>query len=378
MVEICPDGYTGSIGKLTLAAFCTNRISTEIHYERRVSKPDSGTAMRYGNCQMQKIYAFIIVGIILSFSVPVFATQTPEDILNAVVKVKASVPQDASTARILGTEREGNGVVIDDRGHILTIGYLILEAATIEVRNIHGDPVSARFVAYDYDTGFGILRAEPPLSVKPLKLGQSSQLKEGDPILMVGFGGPEEVLGSRVVSRKAFAGYWEYLLENAIYTSPPYPNYGGAALIGNKGELLGIGSIFTHLSVPGLGIMPCNMSVPIDLLKPILADLIDSGRSAKPPQPWLGVHADEVHGRVFIIRLTPGGPAEKAGIKVGDIILAVDQTPVKGLADFFRQIGRLGPAGVKVPLSILQETKVRRISVQSADRYQFLQISRQR
>jgi len=327
---------------------------------------------------MQKIYAFIIAGIILSLSVPVFATQTPEDILNAIVKVKASVPQDASTARVLGTEREGNGVVIDDRGHILTIGYLILEAATIEVRNIQGGPVSARFVAYDYDTGFGILRAEPPLSVKPLKLGQSSQLKEGDPILMVGFGGPEEVLGSRVVSRKAFAGYWEYLLENAIYTSPPYPNYGGAALLDHNGQLLGIGSIFTRFSVPGMGIMACNMSVPIDLLKPILADLIASGRSAKPPQPWLGIHADEVHGRVFIIRLTPGGPAEKAGIKVGDIILAVGQTPVKGLADFFRQIRRLGSAGVRVPLSILRETQIRKISVNSADRYQFLQISRQR
>ena len=328
--------------------------------------------------EMQKKYVSIVIGIIIGFSLPVFAMQTPENILNAVVKVKASIPPDASTAPILGTERVGNGVVIDDRGHILTIGYLILEAATIEVQNVSGGPVSARFVAYDYNTGFGILRAEPPLPVEPLKLGQSSQLKEGDPILMVGFGGPDAVLGSRVVSRKEFAGYWEYLIEDAIYTSPPYPDYGGAALIDSQGELLGIGSIFTRLNVPGLGILPCNMSVPIDLLKPILADLIDSGRTSKPPQPWLGVHADEAHGRVFIIRLTPGGPAEKAGIKVGDIVLAVDQTPVKALADFFRQIWRLGPAGVTVPLSILQDTQIRRINVQSADRYQFLQVSRQR
>ncbi len=341
-------------------------------------KTDLIAAKQWGDRHMHKKFAMVILGIIFSFSEPVFATQTPEDILNAIVKIKASVPQDAYTARILGTEREGNGVVIDDRGHILTIGYLILEAASIEVHHVQGDPVSAGFVAYDYETGFGILRAEQPLSVKPIKLGQSSRLKEGDPILMVGFGGPEEILGSRVVSRKAFAGYWEYLLENAIYTSPPYANYGGAALIDNKGELLGIGSIFTQLSVPGLGIMPCNMSVPIDLLKPILADLIEKGRSAKPAQPWLGIHADEAHGRVFIIRLTPGGPAEKAGIKVGDIILTVDQKPVKGLADFFRQIKRLGSAGVNVPLSILQETEVLRISVHSADRYQFLQISRQR
>ena len=328
--------------------------------------------------ETQKKYVFIVIGIIIGFSLPLFAMQTPEEILNAIVKIKATIPPDASTAQILGTEREGNGVVIDDRGHILTIGYLILEAETIEVHNVMGDPVSARFVGYDYKTGFGILRAEPPLPIEPLKLGQSSQLKEGDPILMVGFGGPEAVLGSRVVSRKEFAGYWEYLLEEAIYTSPPYPDYGGAALIDSQGELLGIGSILTRLSVPGLGILPCNMSVPIDLLKPILADMIDKGRSLQPPQPWLGINADEAHGRVFIIRLTPGGPAEKAGIKVGDIVLAVDQLPVKGLADFFRQIWRLGPAGVTVPLSILQDTQVRHINVQSTDRYQFSQVSRQR
>ncbi len=196
--------------------------------------------------------------------------------------------------------------------------------------------------------------------------------------MIAGFGGTEAVLGSRVVSRKEFAGYWEYLLEDAIYTSPPYPNYGGAALINRNGQLLGIGSIFTRINVEGMGIIPCNMSVPIDLLKPILTDLISTGRSSAPPQPWLGVHADEAHGRVFIIRVTPEGPAAKAGIKAGDVVVAVNQTPVKGLAQFFRQVWASGPAGVKVTLSILQETQVREISVPTADRYRFLNVSRQR
>ena len=327
---------------------------------------------------MQKNYRLIPVLIFIIMGLPVMAEQRPEEILNAIVRVKATIPQDARTARVLGTEREGNGVVIDDKGNILTIGYLILEAETIEVIDAQGKPVKARFVAYDYETGFGILRAHPPLPVKPVKLGHSSQLKKGDPILMIGFGGSKAVSGSRVVSLGEFAGYWEYLLEDAIYTNPPYPNYGGAALIDQKGRLLGIGSIYTQLSVPGVGVIPCNMSVPIDLLKPIFTDLIDSGRSSKPQQPWLGVHADESHGRVFIIRVTPGGPAEKAGIKAGDIILAVNQKPVKGLANFFRQVWALGPAGVKVPLNILQENDMRDITVQSADRYQFMQVSRQR
>ncbi len=327
---------------------------------------------------MQVKFLSLFIVIAVGFSAPVFAEQTPEEILNAVIKIKATIPEDASTAQILGTEREGNGVVIDADGHILTIGYLILEAESIKVIAAQGEPVKGRFVAYDYKTGFGIIRADPPLPVKPLQLGESSQLNAGDPILIVGYGGSEAVLGSRVISRKEFVGYWEYLLDDAIYTAPPYPNYGGAALIDRNGRLLGIGSIYTQLRVSEIGIVPCNMSVPIDHLKPILDDLIKTGRSSKPPQPWLGLNAEEAHGRVFIIRVTPGGPAEKAGLKVGDLVLAVNKKPVKGLADFFRQSWALGPAGVEVPLSILQETQLRDVSVQSADRYQFLKVSRQR
>ena len=321
---------------------------------------------------------FLLVGILIVSSGPALAAQTPDNILNAIVKIKAKIPGDAATARILGTEREGNGVIIDKRGHILTIGYLILEAETIEIVKANGDQVKADFVAYDYQTGFGLIRAAQPLFIAPLRLGRSLRLKTGDPVLIAGFGGAEAVLGSRVVSRKEFAGYWEYLLEDAIYTSPPYTNYGGAALIDSDGQLLGIGSIFTQINVEGLGVIPCNMSVPIDLLKPILTDLINTGRSSAPPQPWLGVHADEAHGRVFIIRVTPKGPAAKAGIKAGDVVVAVNQEPVKGLAQFFRLVWASGPAGVKVTLSVLQETQVREISVLTADRYRFLKVFRQR
>ena len=180
------------------------------------------------------------------------------------------------------------------------------------------------------------------------------------------------VSGSRVVSLSEFAGYWEYLLENAIYTTPPYQNFSGAALIGPDGSLLGIGSIFTRVAVSGFGVIPANMFVPIDLLKPILNDLKTAGRSRQTQKPWLGVHTDESYGRVFITRLMPGGPGEKSNLQANDLILKVNQQPITGQADFYRKVWALGNAGVKVPISILRETEIKEITLNSIDRYQLL------
>ncbi len=306
------------------------------------------------------------------FSATAYAEDDAENTLQAIIKIRSTIPDNAYTARSLGTEREGNGIVIDSSGHILTIGYLIVEAETIEVYPLEGNPVKATFVGYDHKTGFGILRAKDPLRITPMKLGQSSEVSEGDPILIASHGGSDSVQGARVVARKEFAGYWEYLLEDAIYVAPPHPNYGGAALIGRDGQLLGIGSIFTQILVPEYGAVPCNMFVPIDRLKPILTDLISTGRPHDPPQPWLGLHVDESHGRVFVIRVSPKGPAEQAGLQSGDIILTVNQSAVEGLADFYRKVWALGRAGVGVPLGILKGTSIRDIKVRSGDRDEYL------
>ena len=302
------------------------------------------------------------------------ADQTAEEILKAIVKVRAVIHEDAVTAQALGTEREGNGVLIDSAGHILTIGYLILEAKTIEVTGSDGQVMEAAFVGYDYDTGFGLLRVANTMGVAPMKLGKSSDLEAGEPALVAGHKGSSAVSGVRVAARKQFIGYWEYLLENAIYTIPPYENYGGAALIGSDGALLGIGSIFARIEVTGIGMLPANMFVPIDLLKPILTDLISTGRSRKPQRPWLGMHTDESHGRVFVIRLHPGGPAQKAKLQVGDLILKVNKQAVEGQADFFRKIWALGTAGVDVPVSILRGTEIQEVTVRSDDRYKYLKL----
>jgi S1-C subfamily serine protease len=303
---------------------------------------------------------------------------TAREILKAVVKIRAIVPDYARSAKTLGTEREGSGVVIDSRGHILTIGYLIMEAETLEVVGPDGKTVTAQSTAYDHRTGFGILKTDKPLEVKPMELGNSSEVKEGDPVLVATHGGEDGAMGARVISRKEFAGYWEYLLEDAIFTAPPHTNFGGAALIDHQGKLVGIGSLFTQIAIAGLGAIPGNMFVPIDYLKPILSELIDKGQTSEPPRPWLGVNVDETHGRIFVTRVTPESPAEKAGLKMGDIILTVNKKEISGLADFYRQIWAQGKAGVEIPLSLLQGIQIRDITVKSADRTQYYRLKPQK
>jgi len=323
---------------------------------------------------MKKICLTVIFAVLIAFGVPAYADQAAEEILKAVVKIRSIVPKDAHTARTLGTEREGSGVVIDPKGHILTIGYLIVEAESIEVIGPEGKAINATFVGYDHNTGFGLLRTDKPLSVEPMKLGQPSEVKVGEPILIAGHGGRDSVQVGRVITRKEFVGYWEYLIEGAIFTAPPYRNFGGAALIDRDGRLLGIGSLFTQVMIQGFGSIPCNMFVPIDLLNPILSDLMTRGRSREVPRPWLGLNAEEAHSRVFILRVTSEGPAERAGLQPGDLILTVNGKAVNGLADFYRKVWALGNAGVDVSLSILRGTQIHDITVHSADRYQFLRL----
>ena len=325
----------------------------------------------------------LILGVAwLAMMVPAYAQEgskeNVKELLKAVVKVRAMVPDYARSAKTLGTEREGSGVLIDDRGHILTIGYLILEAESLEVIGPDGKLVSAQSIAYDHITGFGVLKVEKPMGAKPMQLGKSSEVSEGDPILVATHGGEEGAMGARIISRKEFAGYWEYLLDDAIFTAPPHTNFGGAALIDHNGKLVGIGSLYTQIAIAGLGMIPGNMFVPIDYLKPILSDLIDKGRSSAPPRPWLGVNVEEVHGRVFVTRVTAESPAEKGGLKVGDIILTVNKKEVSGLADFYRKVWALGKPGVEVPLTLLQGIQLQDIKVKSGDRYQYYPLKPQK
>lgn len=296
------------------------------------------------------------------------------DPLLSVVTITSEVPANARTARVLGTQRTGSGILIGDDGLILTIGYLILEASEINIIDATGDPVPAKFVAYDHATGFGLLRATKPLGLKPAKLGKSATLSEADYVVAAASGGDENATMALVVSRRPFAGSWEYFLDSGIFTTPPLRSFQGAALFGQDGKLVGVGSLIMRDISGGEGGPPGNLFVPIDLLKPILADLLTFGHSTEATRPWIGLYPIETNGVLMVNRVATDGPAEMAGLRKGDIMLGVADKPVREMDRFFKLIWALGDVGIDVPLKILRDGEVLDLVVKSGDRMKWLRM----
>jgi len=296
--------------------------------------------------------------------------ENAEELLSAVVQVKAKILPNARSLATLGPQRQGSGVLVRE-GYVLTIGYLVIEAEAIEVAGADGKVVPATLAAYDHASGFGLLKVIGPLAGKPLPLGDSTALAEREPAMIASYGGREGVSLVYVVSRRPCSGSWEYQLDSEIYTYPPVQDWSGAALIGAKGELLGIGSLIVgDAGGPGTQ-SPGNLFVPIDLLKPILEDLIAKGRAPGPLRPWMGLNAEELRGRVFVARVSPEGPADRAGVKSGDIVIGVGGEEVASLTEFYRKVWSRGAAGVEVPLRVLQGAQVKDVTVRSIDRLQY-------
>ncbi|MFZ1886263.1 MAG: S1C family serine protease [Rhodoplanes sp.] len=292
--------------------------------------------------------------------------------LSSIVAIRAQIPHDAFTAGVLGTERAGHGVLIRANGLVLTIGYLITEAESVWLQTGNGHIVPGHALAYDHETGFGFVQALAPLDMPPLPLGRSGNASVGEYVVVGGAGGRQRSVAARIVARQEFAGYWEYVLDDAIFTAPAHPHWGGAALIGPKGDLLGIGSLqLEQRRAPDI-VQHINMIVPIDVLKPVLEDILVYGRPNRPPRPWLGLYAAEIEDRVVIVGLAEGGPAQRADLRQGDIILAVSGVEVGTLLALFRHIWSLGPAGVEVPLTVLRDGETIELRVTSGDRNSFL------
>lgn len=312
--------------------------------------------------------AFLMV--VLLLAAPAVGARADDNPLNAVVEIRSSVPTDARTAGYLGTQRAGGGILIDSSGLILTVGYLIMESDEVWVIDPSANRVPAETVAYDHETGFGLIRALAPLAATPARLGSADGLTEGDTLLAAG---PGYARSTVLVGIRSFAGRWEYLLENALYTSPPIPNFSGAALFATDGRLVGVGSLI--LGDVGGG-LPGNLYVPVDLLPPILGDLLAFGRATTPAQPWIGLYPDEVDGALVVSRVAQGGPAQTAGIGPGDVILGIGGEPVGDMEQLWRKVRDLGSAGVEVPLKVLGGSGVRDVVLTSRDRRGWLKLER--
>lgn len=291
------------------------------------------------------------------------------DVLGAVVGVETRIPENRRSAQSLGSEREGHGIVIDDEGLVLTIGYLIMEASRIVVTDIDGRTFPANVVGYDYESGFGLVRTNVVPGIKPMPLGDSDALTLRNEAFVAGLGGEKAALKVKVAGRREFAGYWEYLLDNAIFTVPAYPVWGGSALIGTDGKLLGVGSLLVPEALgPGSPAFPGNMYVPVNRLKPILPELVQTGRLSTPARPWLGIITLEHVGQLVVGGVSDGGPADRAGLKRGDVLQSLNGEVLDELADFYRKLWSAGPAGTPVVLRLERDQDSFEVTVRTGDR----------
>lgn len=295
-----------------------------------------------------------------------------ERALKSVVSVRSYVAQDAFTAGTLGTERAGSGVMIRQNGLIATIGYLITEAETIWVTSNDGQAVQGHALAYDQETGFGLVQTLGKLALPHLELGDSDRLKLGDQVVFAAGGGRHHAVETRIVGRQEFAGYWEYVLDDALFTAPAHPFWGGGGLIGTDGKLMGIGSLILQQGDSQGRRLDMNMVVPIGLLAPILHDLLSYGRVNRPARPWLGMYAAESDDTLVVGGLADEGPADQAGVQTGDQILSVNDEEAPDLAGLWRRVWASGSAGAEVRLRVLRENKPLTITIRSADRASFL------
>lgn len=286
--------------------------------------------------------------------------------LNAVVGLRVEVSDDAFTASVLGTERTGNGVVIDE-GLVLTVGYLITEADSIWVTTHAGQVLPGHALAYDQVTGLGLVMPLGKLDLPPVPRTDLESADVDDEVYVIGNGGRRHALRARLFARREFAGYWEYLLDEALFTTPPHPEWSGAALLDGNGQLIGVGSLFVQ-EADGDETVKGNMFVPSELIDPILDDMLKRGTVDRPPRPWLGIYTAETRDGIAIQGLAHGGPAESAGVHLGDIVRHVAGSPVSGLADFYRNLWMRGPAGARIPITVSRDGRLQELTVHTVDR----------
>jgi len=327
---------------------------------------------------------FILAGLQALLFPFALAQQTPattlpskmvERVMQSVVAIQARTDDDANSARTLGQRRQGSGVVIGP-DLVLTIGYLLIEAQSVDLIDHQGRRVPAHVKAVDTVSGFGLVRSLVPLRLEPVPLGDSDAVKVPAKVLTLGQG-EGELTELQVVSRKPFAGNWEYLLESPLMTLPAVNNWSGAGLFDEDGQLIGLGSLLVPDVFGDSKPMPGNLYVPLNELKPQLVELLRNGKRTGPAQSWLGISSQAVRGGGLMVqRVTPESPASQAGIQAGDVLVALQGRAIDNLPDFYRQLWTWGPAGSKLEITVKRLGQEKKIQITTGDRTQSMKAPR--
>ena len=288
-------------------------------------------------------------------------------VLQSVVTVQSRSDAQANTSRTLGQRREGSGVVIGP-DLVLTIGYLLLEAETVDLIDHQGRRIPGQVRAVDNLSGLGLIRALVPLRLQAVPLGDSDTLSTPGQLWTLGQNETAPT-ALELVSRKVFAGSWEYLLDAPLMTLPAVNNWSGSGLFDAQGQLVGIGSLLVQDVFGDQVPLPGNLFVPVNLLKDPLPDLLRSGKRSGPATPWLGISSQRLpSGGLGVLRVSPDSPAALAGIKVADTLLALQGQTLQDLPDFYRRLRALGPAGTRLSLTVRSEGQIREVELLSTDR----------
>ena len=312
------------------------------------------------------------MGVVMTDIRPATRT-TPEPLLEALVSLRSQVPDDAMSAGLLGTERTGHGVRLREDGLIVTVGYLIHEAEEIWIASGDGRAAPAFVVGNDFQSGLALIKPMMPFPGPVIETGDARALRVGDEVRIAGSGEADpQVIEAQVVAKEEFAGRWEYVLDEAIFTAPPHGSWSGAALLNTDGRLCGVGS----LVIQGFEVKQArhnvNMFVPIDLLIPVIDEICERGRRSTPLRPWLGMLVHDENDQLTVVGVYRNCPADKAGLRPGDVILRVGDQPVRSLAHMFRTVWGLGDAGVEVPLLLVRDSQTQEAIIRSAERGEFM------
>lgn len=289
-----------------------------------------------------------------------------EYVVPATVSIRSVTPQRHPSARLLGTERMGSGAIIDAEGHILTVGYVVMGARTIEVTLPDQQQFPATLVCQDFESGIAILQT-PARDLPTVPLGHSSSLKEGDKVIIVAATDQTQRMASPgfISALRPFEAYWEYMLDQAILTTAMNPGFGGGPLLDSLGQMIGVLSLNLNST------KEMTLAIPIDLFHRVKEGVFTFGSiTDRRPRPWVGMYSEPVEGGVAVIGLIPNGPASRAGMEVKDVILEVNNAEATGRRELYELMWR-NRAGDELTFTVQRGEEVLDIRVTSMDRAEF-------